>query len=113
MQIVALRHSIGEKLGRRDSNLRISESEFAKSFEIALRFRADRAKSSRPETFSRIDCKHRVRHPIASSSMPGCAANQQQCSPEMTGFPAPTERHCCGMIEGLGPSGILPRRLFC
>ena len=43
--------------------------------------------------------------------MLGCAANQQQYSPEMTGFPAPTERHCCGMIEGLGPSGILPRRL--
>jgi hypothetical protein len=28
--------------------------------------------------------------------MLGCAANQQQYSPEMTGFPAPTERHCCG-----------------
>jgi hypothetical protein len=73
----------------------------------------DRPEICRPETFSRIDCKHRVRHPIASSSMLGCAANQQQYSPEMTGFPAPTERHCCGMIEGLGPSGILPRRLFC
>jgi hypothetical protein len=38
-------------------------------------------------------------HPIASSSMLGCAANQQQYSPEMTGFPAPTERHCCGLVE--------------
>jgi hypothetical protein len=34
----------------------------------------------------------------------GCAANQQQYSPEMTGFPARTERHCCGMVEGRGPS---------
>jgi hypothetical protein len=51
-------------------------------------------------------------HPIASSSMLGCAANQQQYSPENDWLSGPTERHCCGMIEGLGPSGILPRRLF-
>jgi hypothetical protein len=67
-------------LGRRDSNLRISESEFVKSFEIAHRFRADWAKSSRPETFSRIGCKHGVRHPIAGSSMLSCAGYQQQHS---------------------------------
>jgi hypothetical protein len=36
--------------------------------------------------------------------MLGCAGNQQQHSPEMTGFPARTERHCCGMPEGLRPS---------
>jgi hypothetical protein len=41
----------------------------------------------------------------------GCAANQQEYSPEMTGFPVRTERHCCGMVEGLAPSWILPRRL--
>jgi hypothetical protein len=43
--------------------------------------------------------------------MLGCAANQQQHSPEMTGFPVRTERHCCGMVEGLAPPWILPRRL--
>jgi hypothetical protein len=36
--------------------------------------------------------------------MISCAGNQQQHSPEMTGFPVRTERHCCGMVEGRGPS---------
>jgi hypothetical protein len=40
--------------------------------------------------------------------MLGCAANQQQYSPEMTGFPAPTERHCCGMVEGRGEAKVVP-----
>src|SRR5258708_1608710 len=36
--------------------------------------------------------------------MLGCAANQQQYSPEMTGFPGRTDRYCAGTVEGRGPS---------
>ena len=34
------------------------------------------------------------------------AGNQQQHSPGMTGFLVRTERHCCGMVEGLAPPWI-------
>src|SRR4051812_32098888 len=98
-------------LGRRDSNLRISESEFVGPLRSPRDFEPTERRVVALRLFRGLTANIEW-HPIASSSMLGCAANQQQYSPENDWLSGPTERHCCGMIEGLGPSGILPRRLF-